>query len=143
MFDSVGPEILNREDCLRLLGTVRIGRIVYTERAMPAVQPVPFVVHEETIVLRASASGALSAAMRDAVVAFEAGSFSEDLRTGWSVRVIGRGTEISAPAELAELELLPLVGWMPSPHDHYLRVTVDRIAGRRLRMTAQLPDRAP
>jgi hypothetical protein len=99
---------------------------------MPAIQPVPFALHDGAIVLRASASGTLSAAMRDAVVAFEAGSFSEDLRVGWSVRVIGRGTEISAPAELAELEMLPLPVWMPSPHDHYLRITVDRIAGRRL-----------
>jgi hypothetical protein len=99
---------------------------------MPAIQPVPFVLHSQAIVLRASSSGMLSAAARDSVVAFEAGSFSEDLREGWSVRVIGRATEISAVEELAEIEGLPLLGWAPSPEDHYLRIAVDVISDRRV-----------
>jgi nitroimidazol reductase NimA-like FMN-containing flavoprotein (pyridoxamine 5'-phosphate oxidase superfamily) len=132
MFDSVGPEVLDRAACLELLSTIGVGRIVYTERAMPAIQPVPFVLHSDAIVLRARPAGKLSAATRDSVVAFEAGSFSEDLRVGWSVRVIGRASEISASEELAELEVLPLPGWAPSPRDHYLRITVDLISGRRI-----------
>jgi nitroimidazol reductase NimA-like FMN-containing flavoprotein (pyridoxamine 5'-phosphate oxidase superfamily) len=132
MFDSVGPEVLDRQACLALLGSIGLGRIVYTERAMPAIQPVPFVLHGQAIVLRASSSGMLSAAARDSVVAFEAGSFSQDLREGWSVRVIGRATEISAVEELAEIEALPLLGWAPSPEDHYLRIAVDLISGRRI-----------
>jgi hypothetical protein len=70
--------------------------------------------------------------VRDTVVAFEAGWFSDDLNSGWSVRVIGRATEISAPEELAELAVLPLPSWDASANEHYLRVTVDLISGRRL-----------
>jgi nitroimidazol reductase NimA-like FMN-containing flavoprotein (pyridoxamine 5'-phosphate oxidase superfamily) len=132
VFDSSGPEVLDRHACLKLLGAVGVGRIVYTERAMPAIQPVPFALHGETIILRASGCGKLSAAVRDTVVAFEAGWFSDDLNSGWSVRVIGRATEISAPEELAELAVLPLPSWDASANEHYLRVTVDLISGRRL-----------
>jgi hypothetical protein len=132
MFDAVGPEVLDRQACLKLLGGVGIGRIVYTERAMPAIQPVPFVLHEETIVLRANVAGKLSAAVRDTVVAFEAGRFTDDLRSGWTVRVIGRATAITDPAELADLVVLRLPSWDPSTNANYLRVTVDLISGRRL-----------
>jgi len=132
MFDAIGPEVLDRQACLKLLGGVSLGRIVYTERAMPAIQPVPFVLHDEMIILRANVSGKLSAAIRDTVVAFEAGRFSEDLNSGWSVRVIGRVTEIVCPEELAELAVLPLASWDNSPNAHYLQVTVDLISGRRL-----------
>jgi nitroimidazol reductase NimA-like FMN-containing flavoprotein (pyridoxamine 5'-phosphate oxidase superfamily) len=132
MFDVVGPEVLDRQTCLKLLGGVNLGRIVYTERAMPAIQPVPFVLHDETIILRANVSGKLSAAVRDTVVAFEAGRFSEDLDSGWSVRVIGRATEIVCPDARAELAVLPLANWDRSANAHYLQVTADLIAGRRL-----------
>jgi nitroimidazol reductase NimA-like FMN-containing flavoprotein (pyridoxamine 5'-phosphate oxidase superfamily) len=132
MFDSNGPEVLDRHACLTLLGAARLGRIVYTERAMPAIQPVPFVLRGETIILCMSWCGKLSAAVRDTVVAFEAGWFSDDLNSGWSVRVIGRATEISAPEELAELAAIPLRSWDTSANGHYLRVTADLISGRRL-----------
>ena len=35
-------EILGRDQCLDLLRTVRVGRLVFTEQARPAVQPVNF-----------------------------------------------------------------------------------------------------
>jgi hypothetical protein len=132
MFDAIGPEVLDRQACLKLLGGASLGRIVYTERAMPAIQPVPFVLHDETIILRANVSGKLSAAVRDTVVAFEAGRFSEDLSSGWSVRVIGRVTEIVCQEALAELAVLPLASWDPSANSHYLQVTLDLVSGRRL-----------
>ena len=33
-------EVLNRRQCLDLLQTVRVGRLVFTEDALPAVKPV-------------------------------------------------------------------------------------------------------
>jgi nitroimidazol reductase NimA-like FMN-containing flavoprotein (pyridoxamine 5'-phosphate oxidase superfamily) len=132
MFDAVGPEVLDRQACLKLLGGAGIGRIVYTERAMPAIQPVPFVLHDETIVLRANVSGKLAAGVRDTVVAFEAGRFSDDLRWGWTVRVIGRAIAIADPEELAELAVLPLPSWDATTNAYFLRVTIDLISGRRL-----------
>ena len=36
---------LHRAECLRLLRTVEVGRIVYTEFALLAVQPVNFILH--------------------------------------------------------------------------------------------------
>lgn len=133
MFDSVGPEVLDRLACLELLGSVGLGRIVYTERAMPAIQPVQFTVHEEAVIIRASPGGKLSAAARGAVVAFEAGSFSDDLSSGWSVRVVGQATEIRCPHEVAMLKGVSLPGWSPAPDDLYLRIPIEVVSGRRIR----------
>ena len=41
--DAHGLEILDREDCLGLLASVPLGRVVFTDRALPAIQPVNFV----------------------------------------------------------------------------------------------------
>jgi nitroimidazol reductase NimA-like FMN-containing flavoprotein (pyridoxamine 5'-phosphate oxidase superfamily) len=35
-------EVLGRQLCLALLETVQVGRLVFTEDALPAVQPVNF-----------------------------------------------------------------------------------------------------
>ncbi|MEU8385537.1 pyridoxamine 5'-phosphate oxidase family protein, partial [Streptosporangium sp. NPDC048865] len=49
--DSVGLQILSRQECLTLLASTSIGRIVFTDRALPAVQPVGFVLDGEDIVI--------------------------------------------------------------------------------------------
>jgi nitroimidazol reductase NimA-like FMN-containing flavoprotein (pyridoxamine 5'-phosphate oxidase superfamily) len=133
MFDSADLEVLDRRQCVELIGTVALGRIVYTDRAMPAVQAVPFVLDDRGIVLRASAGGKLSAAARNAVVAFEVDSVAEDLSSGWSVSVVGNAVEVTTAAELATLTRLPLLTWTPRPSDHFIRISVDLVTGRRIR----------
>ncbi|MEV0831043.1 pyridoxamine 5'-phosphate oxidase family protein [Nonomuraea rubra] len=61
----------------------------FTDRALPAVQPVAFHLDGERIVIRTGIGSKLAAATRNAVVAFEADEFDPEERTGWSVTVIG------------------------------------------------------
>src|SRR5438874_6539251 len=107
MYDFVGSEVLDRGESLRLLGTVPIGRVVFTEQALPAAQPVSFALFDDAVVFRATAGSRLAAAARDAVVAFEADEFDPTLRSGWSVLVVGRAREIRDP------EVLRLIGGLP------------------------------
>ncbi|MGW3352896.1 pyridoxamine 5'-phosphate oxidase family protein [Nonomuraea rubra] len=62
---------------------------VFTDRALPAAQPVAFHLDGERIVIRTGIGSKLAAATRHAVVAFEADEFDQEERTGWSVTVIG------------------------------------------------------
>jgi len=82
-------ENLSREECLRLVGQVPVGRIVYTRQALPAVELVNFALHDGDIIIRTDASGKLAAATRGAVVAFEADSVNTAAHAGWSVTVVG------------------------------------------------------
>jgi nitroimidazol reductase NimA-like FMN-containing flavoprotein (pyridoxamine 5'-phosphate oxidase superfamily) len=81
--------VLSREQCLRLMATAPIGRIIYTRHAMPAVEVVNFIVEAGDIVIRTALSGKLLAAIAGAVVAFEADDYDPVTRSGWSVTAVG------------------------------------------------------
>ncbi|MGR6919284.1 pyridoxamine 5'-phosphate oxidase family protein [[Actinomadura] parvosata] len=130
--DSSGLQVLSRSECLRLLSSTLIGRIVFTDRALPAVQPVAFHLDGERIVIRTGIGSKLAAATRNAVVAFEADEFDPEERTGWSVTVIGHARAVHDPVEIAELAALPLTAWAPGSRDHYIVVDAEQVSGRRI-----------
>ena len=96
-------EVLDREQCVELLQTVRVGRLVFTEDALPAVQPVNFRMWRDNVVIRVAGGAKLAAAARNFVVAFEADELDPDLRTGWSVTVVGHAQRITDVDELVEV----------------------------------------
>ncbi|MEU8246647.1 pyridoxamine 5'-phosphate oxidase family protein [Nonomuraea sp. NPDC048916] len=128
--DSSGLRVLNREECLRLLSATPIGRIVFTDRALPAVQPVTFALDGENIVIRTGVGSKLAAATRHAVVAFEVDEFDTVLRTGWSVTAVGKARAVQDPVEMARLAELPLTAWAPGSRDHYIVVEAEQLTGR-------------
>lgn len=130
--DSLGLEVLSRAQCLELLGQVVVGRIVLTVGALPAIMPVNFVLHEGAVVIRTDTGTKLAAAARNAIVAFEVDQLDATGQLGWSVSLVGRATEVTAPDELAELRPLPLRPWAPGERDHYIRIRPELISGRRI-----------
>lgn len=130
--DSAGLQILSRQECLTLLASASIGRIVFTDRALPAVQPVNFVLDRENIVIRTGLGSKLAVAARDAIVAFEADDFDPATRTGWSVTAVGPAHAAREPDEIEHLTTLPLHTWAPGSHDHYIVINTDHLTGRRL-----------
>ncbi|MFI7613481.1 pyridoxamine 5'-phosphate oxidase family protein [Nonomuraea terrae] len=130
--DSSGLQVLSREECFALLAAAPIGRIVFTDRALPAVQPVNFHLDGRTIVIRTATGSKLAAATRHAVVAFEADEFDTELRTGWSVTAVGQACEVTDPAEIDRLAALPLTTWAPGSRDHFIVVAAEQVSGRRI-----------
>ncbi|WP_062347175.1 pyridoxamine 5'-phosphate oxidase family protein [Herbidospora yilanensis] len=130
--DSAGLSVLSREECLRLLATTPIGRLVFTFRALPAVQPVNYVLDGETVVIRTAIGSRLAAATRDAVVAFEIDDIDRETGSGWSVTVLGHARGVTAPEEVARLSALPLMPWAPSAFDHFVTLSTDEVSGRRI-----------
>ncbi|MFB4320595.1 pyridoxamine 5'-phosphate oxidase family protein [Actinomadura sp. 21ATH] len=83
------PE-LGRDECLALTRSVKVGRVVYTRRALPAIQPVAFALDANgDVTVFTAPDSELAAAVRDAIVAFEVDG-SGPAGTGWSVTIIGR-----------------------------------------------------
>jgi nitroimidazol reductase NimA-like FMN-containing flavoprotein (pyridoxamine 5'-phosphate oxidase superfamily) len=134
VYDSGGLEILDEHECRELLGATPLGRVVFTDRALPAIQPVNFALCRGDVIIRTSAGSKLAAATRDAVVAFEVDQFDSAICDGWSVVIIGHGRVISEDEELACLRRLPLPG---CPSDEpgcylYIAITPELISGRRV-----------
>jgi uncharacterized protein len=125
-------EHLSRDECMRLMGSVPVGRIVYTRQALPAVELVNFALHDGDIVIRTDAGGKLAAATRGAVVAFETDSVDAATRTGWSVTAVGQARAVTDGEEIRRLEQIPLTAWAPGKRDHYLRITPAIVNGRRI-----------
>ncbi len=125
-------ENLSREECLRLVGQVPVGRIVYTRQALPAVELVNFALHGGDIIIRTDASGKLAAATRGAVVAFEADSVNTAAHAAWSVTIVGYSEAVTDAAEVRRLEQVGLVPWAPGKRDHFIRISPTIVNGRRL-----------
>lgn len=130
--DASGLQVLSPGECLRLLGSAVVGRIVFTDRALPAVQPVNFHLYGESIVIRTSIGAKLATATNDAIVAFEADEIDPALHTGWSVTVVGHARAVHDPEEIDRLSALPLQAWAPGSRDHYILVGIQHISGRRI-----------
>ncbi|HEX6198327.1 MAG TPA: pyridoxamine 5'-phosphate oxidase family protein [Jiangellaceae bacterium] len=132
MIDTAGLEVLSRGESLKLLTSVPVGRIAFTDRALPAIQPVNFVVDGETIVFRTGAGSKLAAATREAIVAFQADAFDSEAQTGWSVMGVGRAYQVTDDDEIVRLCELPIRPWTPAARDHFVRIELATITGRRI-----------
>lgn len=94
--DRNGLEILDRSRCLDLLGSVELGRVALSDRALPIIVPVVFWLSGDDIVFRASGGLLATAAREGHIVCFEAdsgGSADDD----WSVLVVG-GLSLAEPS---------------------------------------------
>ncbi|MGW5721056.1 pyridoxamine 5'-phosphate oxidase family protein [Amycolatopsis sp. NPDC003865] len=134
MVDDVGfGLLLDRQQCLALLRTANLGRVIFTHRAMPAVRPVRFAVVDDAVVFAVPTGSPLYAGARDAVVAFEADDFTADFGTGWYVSLLGRATE--SPVDDAGVACL-----CPCPAlsgRRFLRIPVEAITGHRISCHAE------
>jgi hypothetical protein len=135
-FTGATLEQLSRDECLRLVGQVPLGRIVYTRQALPAVELVNFALDDGDIIIRTDSSGKLAAATRGAVVAFEADSVDTATRTGWSVTIVGYSRAVTDGADIRHLEESGLVPWAPGERDHFIRISAEIVNGRRIATTA-------
>ena len=125
-------EVLEQSECRSLLTTAPIGRLAFTEGALPAIQPVHFVVVDEQIIIPTRVGGKVAAASRGAVVAFEVDQFDADARTGWDVTVIGPSRVVERPDEVRALDRLGVRAWAPPDVPCYVAVQMSIVRGRRL-----------
>ena len=130
--NGLALEHLSRGECMRLMGSVPVGRIVYTRQALPAVELVNFELDDGDIVIRTDSGGKLAAATRGAVVAFEADSLDVDGHAGWSVTVVGQSRAVTDAEEIRHLEQTALEPWAPGNHDHFIRISPSIVNGRRI-----------
>ncbi|MFJ2901459.1 MULTISPECIES: pyridoxamine 5'-phosphate oxidase family protein [unclassified Streptomyces] len=126
---------LDGAEALRLLGSVSLGRIVFTRHALPTVRPVRHALDDGDIVIRTEEGSALTAHTRQAdgpgvVVAYEADVLDPDTHLGWSVVVTGYARVVTDPGELARSQAA-LHPWpdRDQERDQVIRVHPDLVSG--------------
>ena len=125
-----GTPGLTRADCLLLIGGGGLGRVVFTDAAMPAVQPVAFVLDGDDAVFRVPPGGPLDAATRGTVIGFQVDDIDPGTRAGWSVLGVGRAYEVTDPGRFIALP----AGWSSDDTTHTVAVPLERLSGQRIRL---------
>ena len=130
--DRNGLEVLGRDDCLRLLAFVTLGRIGFTSGELPTVLPVSFHLDGERILVRTGRGSQLDTALQNlAVVAFEVDEFDPIHHSGWSVAVTGVATEVIDPTELDRARREPVSHWTPVGDEALIAISTEFVSGRR------------
>src|SRR3954451_11987355 len=130
--DKNGLEVLSREESLRLLSSVRVGRLALSLGALPVIFPVNFGVIDESVMVRSGTGTKLDAALAGAVVAFEADDVGQWTHVGWSVMVQGIAVVVAAPNEVERAAALELRPWVLGEQDRYIKIGTQLLSGRRL-----------
>ncbi|MGW3969013.1 pyridoxamine 5'-phosphate oxidase family protein [Streptomyces ardesiacus] len=132
MYGNDGFRELDRRECLERLAEAVVGRVVFTQEALPAVLPFRFWLDRDgAVVLRTSSVSEMARAVDGAVVAFEADEVDAAAHAGWSVVVTGVASVIADAAERERLRESPRsrVSW---PGEIFVRITPELVTGREL-----------
>ncbi|MGO8982194.1 MAG: pyridoxamine 5'-phosphate oxidase family protein, partial [Streptosporangiaceae bacterium] len=129
--DHVGLETLPFDECLRLLGSVPVGRIGFINDGEVTVLPVNHAVDGQDVIFHVAYGSKLAAAAKQEAVAFEADSYDPASKSGWSVLVTGWAELVLEDAEISHLNELGLHPWATRVDKPYwIRIRPTSITGR-------------
>src|SRR3954452_17537637 len=126
--------MIEREECVRLLGTQEVGRIGFVDHGAPDILPVNYAMDGDAVVF-ATATGTKLWSSERAPVAFEVDATDAESRTGWSVVIHGQAQEettLDAPELLHRVKALAVHPWAGGDRPHLVRIVPRTISGRRV-----------
>jgi hypothetical protein len=126
---------------MTLLGSVGLGRIVFTDKALPAIRPVNHLLDGGNVIIRSHLGGSLATTVgsgRGVVVAYEADVIDPESQVGWSVVVTGVAYLVADSREAARYEQA-LRPWISMPMDCVIRVEPHIVAGYRFTDACSAP----
>jgi nitroimidazol reductase NimA-like FMN-containing flavoprotein (pyridoxamine 5'-phosphate oxidase superfamily) len=127
-------EVLPTEECLDLLAHGSyVGRVGFVADAgRPMIVPVNYTLDNGAVVFCTAPGTKLSHLSQGVPVVFEVDSDRPLYNAGWSVIVEGSAHEVTDPEELQRLRLGPLQSWGVPSSQHWVRIPIEAITGRRI-----------
>ncbi len=129
MFWDDDAKPLTDVECHELLANANVGRLSLTISALPLIVPVTYWYFRGSVILGMGDGPAYRAAVANVVGLEIDGTNLEHVL--WAVLVIGPTSEITQPAEHAELQHLGVALPTGTTHAHYVRLRPDIITGCR------------
>lgn len=130
--DHAGLEILPFAECLRLLGTVPVGRVGFLSDGEVVILPVNHVTDGQTVVFRSNSGSKLSSVGSKNLVGFETDDYDTPTHSGWSVVISGFTEVVEDDSEIRRLEHLGLQSWGGAGADaSWIRIRPTSVSGRR------------
>jgi hypothetical protein len=119
---------------MSLLGSISLGRIVFTARALPAIRPVCHLLDGDYVIIRTDRNAAITSELRaetGTVVAYEADAIDMIEHLGWSVIVVGVAHRVTEPDQAA-IYRQALRPWVSGAKDQVIAIHADMVTGFRL-----------
>src|ERR1700733_7986205 len=125
---------LSQAECLRLLGGVRYGRVVFTTGALPAVRLASHLADRDQIIICASLGAAVSPGPDGTgpVVAYEADQVNADQWSGWSVVGVGRAAVVADEQLAARYRESLRPAWTDEQASQVITITAELVTGSRI-----------
>ena len=126
-------EELPKQECLELLQhESHVGRVAFIADGRPMILLVNYMADETSIVFCTVPGDKVGNSGGTAPVAFEVDVIRPLYNADWSVVVQGTAVEIVDPGELELLQRGPLEPWGAPEAEHWVRITIEDIYGRRV-----------
>jgi nitroimidazol reductase NimA-like FMN-containing flavoprotein (pyridoxamine 5'-phosphate oxidase superfamily) len=131
-------ESLSEAECWELISAGGIGRIGYSGRYGPMIQPVNYEVLDQAIVFRTAEHSTMGEDLRTGIahaeylVAFEIDDYDMDAHAGWSVLIQGDAHYVESEAEKAAAMQTGVEAWVAGERNLFLRIIPAHVTGRRV-----------
>ncbi|MET0725142.1 MAG: pyridoxamine 5'-phosphate oxidase family protein [Leifsonia sp.] len=119
---------LDPAECWLRLAETDLGRIATVIGGELDIFPVNYYSDGSSILLRTAPGTKLLALTVHDAVTFEADAHTDD--NAWSVVVKGRARQLEQQSEIDAADLAPLVPWIPTVKDRYVRIEPVEVTGR-------------
>jgi nitroimidazol reductase NimA-like FMN-containing flavoprotein (pyridoxamine 5'-phosphate oxidase superfamily) len=127
-----GLELLDDDECARLLSEGEVGRVGITVAGLPVILPVNYAFVDGAVMFRTGEGTKLHAATEHSVIAFEVDAYDALRQVGWSVLAIGRAETVDEPNDRTGLDGRALAPWAAGSRDVYVRLRPEMLSGRRI-----------
>ena len=124
-------QLLDRAECINLLGFSHVGRVALSIGALPAIFPVNYVLDGDSIVFCTCTGADLSTGANHAVLAFEAGHIDPTGHGGWSVLAVGVAHEVEDAEARLKLAFTEHAPWIPADSARLFRLPLELLSGTR------------
>jgi hypothetical protein len=132
-------ELLGEAECMELLASGSLGRLVYTSRYGPTALPVMYRLDEGSLVLGTWDPVLFDEDLRTGIeqaeyrVAVQADQIDVEAREGWFVLVRGAAHHLDTEAERGSFIDAGLEPWIEGVPAHFIRVKPTSLWGNRIR----------
>lgn len=126
-------EVLDEDECRRLLGTVAFVRLGFVTTKGPTILPINHLLHDGDLYFRTETGSKLATAAAEGPVAVQADGVDADHHLGWSVVAHGHASIVTDEALVERLMAYDFTPWTgPDAKLFWVRVRFHEVSGRRI-----------
>lgn len=124
-------QVLGRDECYSLLAAGSLGRVAFTQNALPAIRPVSYALLGNHVVLQTETHG-LGRRLDGQVVAFEVDDIDLESGSGWSVVLVGPARLLHQPGELVNQDYSAVFPFAGPGRSATVSIGPGELTGRRI-----------